>query len=138
MICQALSATTAINDAVHSPLPTSPTLQALIRNHDDELPTLLSPLPISTAFVNLMLRLSAPPPSDTDARRRALTYNPRMLLRELSLKHEEYSSSTQEDCHELLLHLFDGVVMEEVDLVSRTHDLSRLIPTAGLMKRRTN
>ena len=37
----------------------------------------------------------------------------------MSLKHEEYADASQQDAHELLLHLLDGVQMEEIDLIKK-------------------
>lgn len=37
----------------------------------------------------------------------------------MSLKHEEYGETTQQDAHELLRHLMDSIEMEEVDLIKK-------------------
>ena len=43
-------------------------------------------------------------------------FNPKGLLRQLSLKYDEYAEATQQDSHELLRHLIDGIMMEEQDV----------------------
>lgn len=53
-------------------------------------------------------------------------FNPKSLLRQLSLKHDEYAEATQQDSHECLRHLIDGVMMEEQD-VSVARDKRRLL-----------
>ena len=53
-------------------------------------------------------------------------FNPKSLLRQLSLKHDEYAEATQQDSHECLRHLIDGVMMEEQD-VSIARDKRRLL-----------
>lgn len=40
-------------------------------------------------------------------------------MKELSLKHEEYADTSQQDAHELLRNLLGGIEMEEVDLIKK-------------------
>jgi ubiquitin C-terminal hydrolase len=43
-------------------------------------------------------------------------FNPKGLLRQLSIKYDEYAEATQQDSHELLRHMIDGIMMEEQDV----------------------
>lgn len=119
---QALSATRPLAALISSPPPTSPSLLALspaspqFAEDRTEIP---SPLPITAALLDLLETLK----KEAKPGRRA--HNPRGLLRELGAKHEEYATGDQQDAHELLRHLCDSVMMEEVD-VRPSHLTSQL------------
>lgn len=111
---QVLSSTRPLAALIASPPSTSPSLLALspaapahVEGGQDEV---VSPLPITGAFLGLLDTLKK------EAKVGRRPYNPNGLLRELGRKHEEYAGGDQQDAHELLRHLCDGVMMEEVDV----------------------
>ncbi|KAI5478170.1 ubiquitin carboxyl-terminal hydrolase 16/45, partial [Pseudohyphozyma bogoriensis] len=118
-VVQTLTVTRPLASLIADPPPSSPAL-ALISpastafNPDPE--SYPSPLPISSALVSTLAKLA---PTPEEAKTQPKTFNPKALLRELSRKHEEYAQATQQDSHELLRHLIDGIYMEEVDLIKK-------------------
>lgn len=109
---QCLSAAVALETTIESPPLSSPALSALSPPTDQEPPTeILSPLPITAAFVNLLSILKQS--------KSKKSINPKSLLRQLARKHEEYSDSTQQDAHELLMHVLDAMLLEEIDLIKK-------------------
>lgn len=104
-VLQALSVSQPLYDIIDHPPDSSPALKAISNGSE-----LLSPLPISTALVSTLEKLSI------NGKR---TFNPKVLLRELSKKYEDYAHATQQDSHELLRHLIDSVMMEEVDYIKK-------------------
>jgi ubiquitin carboxyl-terminal hydrolase 16/45 len=110
---QALSVTRPLAALISSPPPTSPSLLALSPaspQHAEDRSKIVSPLPITAALLDLLETLKK------EARVGRRAHNPRGLLRELGAKHEEYATGDQQDAHELLRHLCDSVMMEEVDV----------------------
>lgn len=69
-------------------------------------------MPITQSLLTLLKNLDV----SGDVSRGKKVLNPKTLLRHLAAKHEEYSQATQQDAHEVLRHLIDGVMMEEVDV----------------------
>lgn len=67
-----------------------------------------SGLPITSALSHVLAKL---------AKDESTAAKPAQLLKELSKKREEYADYDQQDAHELLRVLVDGVRMEEVDLM---------------------
>ena len=110
-IVQSLAISGPLSDLIADPPSSSPALDALL-NHPEDTPA--SPLPISAAFVALINKLS---PAGAEERGGALLFNPKALLRQLSIKYPDYQQATQQDAHELLMHLYEGVSMEERDLI---------------------
>ncbi|KAK4701629.1 hypothetical protein P7C70_g4601, partial [Phenoliferia sp. Uapishka_3] len=120
-ILQSLSVTRPLACIIAHPPSTSPALASIspaspTYNPDPE--ALLSPLPISTALVTILDKLE-PDATLGIKRKDPKTFNPKGLLRELSIKYEEYAAATQQDAHEVLRHLIDGIMMEEVDLIKK-------------------
>lgn len=106
-----------LNDIIARPPITSPALASLSpasETYDPDPEHLLSPLPITQALITLLKNLDV----SNDPARGKKVLNPKTLLRHLSAKHEEYAQATQQDAHEVLRHLIDGVMMEEVDVSS--------------------
>ncbi|GAA5995963.1 uncharacterized protein JCM10292_004858 [Rhodotorula paludigena] len=119
-IVQSLSATQPLSDIINEAPDSSPALQALSPtspSYNPDLDALPSPLPMTAALLILLDKLD--PVKDSDGARGKKAFNPKGLLRQLSLKHEEYAEATQQDSHELLRHLIDGVMMEEQDLIKK-------------------
>lgn len=117
-ILQSLSVSRPLASIIAHPPPTSPALKVISPaspafNPDPA--ALLSPLPISVALVTILAKLE-PDVLLGDKRKDPRTFNPKGLLRELSKKYEEYAAATQQDAHEVLRHLIDGIMMEEVDV----------------------
>jgi len=118
-IVQSLSATQPLNDIINAAPESSPALRALSptsETYNPDLDALPSPLPMTAALLVLLDKLD--PTDNADGSRGKKAFNPKGLLRQLSLKHEEYAEATQQDSHELLRHLIDGVMMEEQDVRS--------------------
>lgn len=104
-----------LSDIIARPPATSPALLALSpasESYNPDPEALLSPMPITQALITLLKNLDV----SGDVSRGQKVFNPKTLLRHLSLKHEEYAQATQQDAHEVLRHLIDGVMMEEVDV----------------------
>ncbi|BGP26857.1 ubiquitin carboxyl-terminal hydrolase 16/45 [Rhodotorula toruloides] len=121
-IVQSLSATQPLSDIINAAPDSSPALQVLSPSsptYNPDLDALPSPLPMTAALLVLLDKLD-PTGKDEDAKPKGKkAFNPKSLLRQLSLKHEEYAEATQQDSHELLRHLIDGVMMEEQDLIKK-------------------
>ncbi|GAA6039316.1 hypothetical protein JCM8097_003261 [Rhodosporidiobolus ruineniae] len=118
-IVQSLSATQPLTDIINEAPESSPALQVLSPsspNYNPDLDALPSPLPMTAALLVLLNKLD---PANEDGTLGKKAFNPKSLLRQLSLKHEEYAEATQQDSHELLRHLVDGVFMEEQDLIKK-------------------
>lgn len=86
-------------------------------------------MPITAALINLLKSLnltedaaSSSSSANTRVYKAPKAFNPKTLLRHLSAKHEEYAQATQQDAHEILRHLIDGVYMEELDVRARMAD----------------
>ncbi|KDE04930.1 hypothetical protein MVLG_04686 [Microbotryum lychnidis-dioicae p1A1 Lamole] len=129
-ILQALAVSRPLEDIIADPPTTSPALLALSPAspaYNSDPAQLLSPLPITSALLALLTKLDA---SKEIKRGKNLTFNPKALLRQMSLKHEEYAHATQQDAHEMLRHLIDGIMMEEVDLIKKVR-ATRPRPTKG-------
>ncbi|KPV73906.1 uncharacterized protein RHOBADRAFT_54494 [Rhodotorula graminis WP1] len=123
-IVQSLSATQPLNDIIKAAPESSPALRTLSPSSSDynpDLDALPSPLPMTAALLVLLDKLD--PTDDGDGTRGKKAFNPKGLLRQLSLKHDEYAEATQQDSHELLRHLIDGVMMEEQDLIKKIVEL---------------
>lgn len=122
-IVQSLSATQPLSDIINAAPDSSPALQVLSPSspaYNPDLDALPSPLPMTAALLVLLDKLD-PTGKDEDAKPKGKkAFNPKSLLRQLSLKHEEYAEATQQDSHELLRHLIDGVMMEEQDVRRRS------------------
>ncbi|GAA6007104.1 hypothetical protein JCM10207_001509 [Rhodosporidiobolus poonsookiae] len=124
-IVQALSATQPLNDIISAAPSSSPALQALSPSspsYNPDLDALPSPLPMTAALLILLDKLDPTNPrngANGAAPIGKKAFNPKSLLRQLSLKHDEYAEATQQDSHELLRHLVDGVFMEEQDLIKK-------------------
>ncbi|GAA5825583.1 hypothetical protein JCM3770_006894 [Rhodotorula araucariae] len=119
-IVQSLSATQPLTDIISQAPESSPALRALSptsSSYDPDLEALPSPLPMTAALLVLLNKLD--PTTDADGSRGRKAFNPKGLLRQLSLKYDEYAEATQQDSHELLRHLIDGVMMEEQDLIKK-------------------
>ncbi|GAA5959948.1 hypothetical protein JCM21900_001436 [Sporobolomyces salmonicolor] len=120
-IVQSLSATQPLTDIIAEAPSSSPALQALSPSspsYNPDLDALASPLPMTAALLVLLGKLDPTRETD-DGSRGKKSFNPKSLLRQLSLKHDEYAEATQQDSHELLRHLIDGVMMEEQDLIKK-------------------
>ena len=116
-IVQSLSATQPLNDIIQAAPDSSPALRTLSpasSDYNPDLDALASPLPMTAALLVLLDKLD--PTDNGDGTRGKKAFNPKGLLRQLSLKHDEYAEATQQDSHELLRHLIDGVMMEEQDV----------------------
>ncbi|GAA5843435.1 hypothetical protein JCM9279_002102 [Rhodotorula babjevae] len=123
-IVQSLSATQPLNDIIQAAPDSSPALRTLSPSSSDynpDLDALASPLPMTAALLVLLDKLD--PTDNGDGTRGKKAFNPKGLLRQLSLKHDEYAEATQQDSHELLRHLIDGVMMEEQDLIKKIVEL---------------
>ncbi|GAA5903674.1 hypothetical protein JCM8208_003655 [Rhodotorula glutinis] len=123
-IVQSLSATQPLIDIIQAAPSSSPALRTLSPSSADynpDLDALASPLPMTAALLVLLDKLD--PTDNTDGSRGKKAFNPKGLLRQLSLKHDEYAEATQQDSHELLRHLIDGVMMEEQDLIKKIVEL---------------
>ncbi|GAA5869087.1 hypothetical protein JCM1840_000464 [Sporobolomyces johnsonii] len=120
-IVQSLSATQPLADIIAEAPSSSPALQVLSPSspsYNPDLDALASPLPMTAALLVLLGKLDPTGETD-DGSRGKKAFNPKSLLRQLSLKHDEYAEATQQDSHELLRHLIDGVMMEEQDLIKK-------------------
>ncbi|KAM0746913.1 cysteine proteinase [Meredithblackwellia eburnea MCA 4105] len=119
-ILQSLSGTLPLHSIIESPPANSPALASISPYSPtyDAAVQPLSPLPISQALINILEKLE-PDPNLVEKRVRPKTFNPKALLRELSRKYEDYAQATQQDAHEVLRHLIDSVMMEEVDLIKK-------------------
>lgn len=114
-ILQALAISQPLAEIIATPPASSPALQALSPaspTYNPDPDALPSPLPITAALITLLKNLDL----TNDAKRGQKVLNPKTLLRHLSAKHEEYAQATQQDAHEILRHLIDGVFMEELDV----------------------
>ena len=123
---QSLAVSKPLSDIIADPPVTSPALRSLSpasEHYNPDPEALLSPMPITQALITLLKNLDV---SGDDSRGKKV-FNPKALLRHLAAKHEEYAQATQQDAHEVLRHLIDGVMMEEVD-VSRPLILIVLTP----------
>ncbi|BGP50791.1 hypothetical protein JCM10450v2_006717 [Rhodotorula kratochvilovae] len=119
-IVQSLSATQPLSDIINAAPESSPALRALSPSspsYNPDLDALPSPLPMTAALLVLLDKLD--PTANEDGSRGKKAFNPKGLLRQLSLKYDEYAEATQQDSHELLRHLIDGVMMEEQDLIKK-------------------
>lgn len=85
-------------------------------DYNPDLDALPSPLPMTAALLVLLDKLDPTAKSDLAGAMGKKAFNPKSLLRQLSLKHDEYAEATQQDSHECLRHLIDGVMMEEQDV----------------------
>ncbi|KAK4058334.1 hypothetical protein OIO90_000491 [Microbotryomycetes sp. JL221] len=133
-VLQALAVSQPLSEIILRAPQSSPALRRLSpasSEYDPDTSTLLSPLPITQALLNLLKSLDL----SNDSSRGRKVFNPKTLLRHLSAKHEEYAQATQQDAHEMLRHLIDGVMMEEVDLIKKVR-ASRKRP-AGHPRRMT-
>ncbi|KAL8287010.1 hypothetical protein RQP46_004016 [Phenoliferia psychrophenolica] len=120
-ILQSLSVTRPLSSIIAHPPQSSPALLAISPaspTFNPDPSTLLSPLPISEALVTILAKLE-PDALLGPKRKNPHTFNPKGLLRELSKKYEEYAAATQQDAHEVLRHLIDALMMEEVDLIKK-------------------
>ncbi|BGP19117.1 hypothetical protein JCM10213_005642 [Rhodosporidiobolus nylandii] len=123
-IVQSLSATQPLTDIIQSAPSSSPALQTLSPtspSYNPDLDALPSPLPMTAALLVLLDKLD--PTNNEDGTLGKKAFNPKSLLRQLSMKHEEYAEATQQDSHELLRHLIDGIMMEEQDLIKKLNAL---------------
>lgn len=109
-IVQSLAISGPLASLLAHPPSSSPALDHILHHKDDDP---CSPLPISTAFVGLVNKLS---PAGEEERGGALVFNPKGLLKQLAGKYPDYQQATQQDAHELLMHLYEGVSMEERDV----------------------
>ncbi|GAA5988749.1 hypothetical protein JCM10908_006155 [Rhodotorula pacifica] len=121
-IVQSLSATQPLGDIIAEAPDSSPALRALSPSSSDynpDLDALPSPLPMTAALLVLLDKLDPTAKSEGAVAMGKKAFNPKSLLRQLSLKHDEYAEATQQDSHECLRHLIDGVMMEEQDLIKK-------------------
>ncbi|GAA6063870.1 hypothetical protein JCM10212_003606 [Sporobolomyces blumeae] len=121
-IVQSLSATMPLTDIISEAPASSPALQALSPTspaYNPDLETLASPIPMTAALLVLLGKLDPLTEGNDDGSKGKKVFNPKGLLRQLSIKYEEYAEATQQDSHELLRHLIDGVMMEEQDLIKK-------------------
>ncbi|GAA5825818.1 hypothetical protein JCM11251_000013 [Rhodosporidiobolus azoricus] len=128
-IVQALSSTQPLTDIINEAPTTSPALRTLSPTspqYNPDLDALPSPLPMTAALLVLLDKLDPTKEDGAGTPMGKKAFNPKSLLRQLSLKHDEYAEATQQDSHELLRHLIDGVMMEEQDLIKK---LSALPPS---------
>ncbi|GAA5886814.1 hypothetical protein JCM16303_005714 [Sporobolomyces ruberrimus] len=123
-IVQSLSATVPLTDIISEAPPSSPALQALSpasSTYNPDLDSLPCPIPMTAALLVLLGKLD--PLSDKTAEGSTplgkKVFNPKGLLRQLSIKYDEYAEATQQDSHELLRHMIDGIMMEEQDLIKK-------------------
>ncbi|KAK4050070.1 hypothetical protein OIV83_003640 [Microbotryomycetes sp. JL201] len=126
-VLQALAVSQPLSEIIMRAPESSPALRRLSPaspEYDPDPATLPSPLPITQALLNLLKNLDLS--NDTSRGRKVL--NPKALLRYMSVKHEEYAQATQQDAHEMLRHLIDGVMMEEVDLIKKVDKHVRTRP----------
>jgi ubiquitin C-terminal hydrolase len=73
---------------------------------------------MTAALLVLLGKLDPTTESDGGPPQGKKVFNPKGLLRQLSIKYDEYAEATQQDSHELLRHLIDGIMMEEQDVRS--------------------
>ncbi|SCV67680.1 BQ2448_5291 [Microbotryum intermedium] len=135
-ILQALAVSRPLEDIIADPPTTSPALLALSPaspSSNSDPAQLLSPLPITSALLALLTKLDA---GKELTGGKNLIFNPKALLRQMSLKHEEYAHATQQDAHEMLRHLIDGVMMEEVDLIKKVRATRPRPPKGRPMQQR--
>ncbi|TFK41602.1 hypothetical protein BDQ12DRAFT_678223 [Crucibulum laeve] len=71
-------------------------------------------MPVGDEFLGLMLKAW-----DVQAKRQRLTLSPKPLLSAISRKHPDYLYLAQQDAHEFLRHLLDGMRMEEQDIIKK-------------------
>lgn len=71
---------------------------------------------MAAALLVLLDKLDPTTTNDGNGAKNKKAFNPKGLLRQLSLKYDEYAEATQQDSHECLRHLIDGVMMEEQDV----------------------
>ncbi|GAA5968122.1 hypothetical protein JCM3765_005857 [Sporobolomyces pararoseus] len=123
-IVQSLSATLPLSDIIQEAPESSPALQALSPSspsYNPDVESLPCPIPMTAALLVLLGKLD---PTSTGSEGlptggKQKVFNPKGLLRQLSLKYDEYAEATQQDSHELLRHLIDGIMMEEQDLIKK-------------------
>ncbi|KAM0788248.1 hypothetical protein ACM66B_001399 [Microbotryomycetes sp. NB124-2] len=126
-VLQALAVSQPLSEIILQAPESSPALRRLSPaspEYDPDPTTLPSPLPITQALLNLLKNLDL----SNDSSRGRKVLNPKALLRHMSVKHEEYAQATQQDAHEMLRHLIDGVMMEEVDLIKKVSKQARVRP----------
>ena len=118
-IVQSLSATVPLSDIIAEAPATSPALQALSPaspSYNPDVESLPCPIPMTAALLVLLGKLDPTSGSADGPPQGKKVFNPKGLLRQLSLKYDEYAEATQQDSHELLRHLIDGIMMEEQDV----------------------
>ncbi|GAA5884144.1 hypothetical protein JCM3774_004553 [Rhodotorula dairenensis] len=121
-IVQSLSATQPLCDIIAEAPDSSPALRSLSpasSEYNPDLDALPAPLPMTAALLVLLDKLDPTAKSEGAVAMGKKSFNPKSLLRQLSLKHDEYAEATQQDSHECLRHLIDGVMMEEQDLIKK-------------------
>ncbi|GAA5973137.1 hypothetical protein JCM11641_006287 [Rhodosporidiobolus odoratus] len=134
-IVQSLTATQPLTDIILAAPESSPALQALSPtspSYNPDLDHLASPLPMTAALLVLLNKLD--PTNNEDGTMGKKAFNPKSLLRQLSMKYDEYAEATQQDSHELLRHLIDGIMMEEQDLIKKLSALPPSHSSAGLRR----
>ncbi|GAA5909520.1 uncharacterized protein JCM6883_003973 [Sporobolomyces salmoneus] len=120
-IVQSLSATAPLTDIIAEAPVTSPALQALSPtspSYNPDVESLPAPIPMTAALLVLLGKLDPSTGADGPPQGKKV-FNPKGLLRQLSIKYDEYAEATQQDSHELLRHLIDGIMMEEQDLIKK-------------------
>ena len=118
-IVQSLSATQPLTDIISEAPSSSPALQALSPSspaYNSDVESLPSPIPMTAALLVLLGKLDPLTDDNSDGTLGKKVFNPKGLLRQLSIKYDEYAEATQQDSHELLRHLIDGIMMEEQDV----------------------
>lgn len=126
-IVQSLSATQPLCDIIAEAPDSSPALRALSpasADYNPDIDALPAPLPMTAALLVLLDKLDPTAKSEGAVAMGKRAFNPKSLLRQLSLKHDEYAEATQQDSHECLRHLIDGVMMEEQDLIKKILEMT--------------
>ncbi|GAA5932107.1 uncharacterized protein JCM15063_001121 [Sporobolomyces koalae] len=139
-IVQSLSATEPLTEIISEAPASSPALEALSPaspSYNPDLEQLPSPIPMTAALLVLLGKLDPVSDKNADGTLGKKVFNPKGLLRQLSLKYEEYAEATQQDSHELLRHLIDGIMMEEQDLIKKIQAAERASQRRPTMQGRT-